>query len=86
MAIRSARSSEASETTGDNSSEELVAIEAAQLLSVVRATTPASSPEGLVAQINLFKEDLGYYALGNASPAHELIFDKLLESVINLRE
>ena len=76
----------AGETVRDNSPNEVATMEAEQSLSVLIATTPAMSPDGLVAQIEWFKEDLGGYVLGNASPAHDLILETPVESVVNLRD
>ncbi|WP_439149400.1 hypothetical protein [Sulfitobacter sp.] len=74
------------ETTLEDSPEDQAVAEALHDRSVRLATTPALSPAGLVAQIEWFKEDLGGYVLGNASPAHDLIFETLVESVVNLRD
>jgi hypothetical protein len=68
----------------DGSADESCQMEVAQELSVFLATTPATSRAGLVAQIEWFSEDLGVYVLGNASPAHDSIFDTLYRNTLNI--
>lgn len=53
-------------------------------LSVLLATTPATTQAGLVAQIERFREHLVDYPLGNASPAHDTIFETLSKSRMNI--
>lgn len=55
-----------------------------QALSVRLATTPASSTEGIAAQITWFKEDLGYYVRDNVSPELGQIFDTLEKGAVNI--
>tara|TARA_R110002020_G_scaffold475274_1_gene709352 strand:- start:5733 stop:5918 length:186 start_codon:yes stop_codon:yes gene_type:complete len=53
-------------------------------LSVLLASTPATLTADMIAQIEWFKEDLGGYVLGNASPAHDTIFDTISQSAQNI--
>jgi hypothetical protein len=57
----------------DNGDEEKTLMDTAHGLSVLLASTPASSTADMIAQIEWFKEDLGAYVLGIASPAHDTI-------------
>lgn len=50
-------------------------------LSVQLATTLATTLKDATAQIEWLKEDLGCYFFGNATPAHDMIFDPLLKTV-----
>ncbi|GIT88485.1 hypothetical protein [Roseobacter sp. OBYS 0001] len=69
----------------DDTPEETRHMDTAEALSILLASTPATSPEDLIAQIAWFKEDLGQYVLGNASSAHDLIFEALAKGVANIK-
>ncbi|MGJ5621074.1 hypothetical protein [Sulfitobacter sp. MF3-043] len=78
------KASEAACDAPDDSEEEAMQHDAAQALSILLATTPATNAQDLIAQIEWFKEDMGQYVFGNAAPAHDKIFDTLLKSVRNI--
>ena len=73
--------SDAVNASPDDTIEERTQTEAVQALSVLLATTPAATPESLIALIEWFREDLGEHLLGDASPAQDQIFDTLIKSV-----
>ena len=68
----------------DNGDEEKTLTDTAHGLSVLLASTPAMSTADMITQIERFKEDLGAYVLGNASPAHDTIFETLSRSAQNI--
>ncbi|MCX7565512.1 hypothetical protein OS189_04030 [Sulfitobacter sp. F26169L] len=49
--------------------------EAAQALSVLLVSTPATTLASMIAQIERPSEDLGQYVIGNAFLAHDQVFD-----------
>ncbi len=75
---------DASTNATDGSTDECCEMELAQELSVLLATTPATSRAGLVAQIEWFRDDLGGYVFRNALPAHDAIFDTLTKSASSI--
>ena len=70
----------------DNASEKTQHMDTAQALSILLATIPAKSTNDLVAQIEWFKEEMGDFVIGNATPAHDLIFETLAKGVQNIRQ
>ena len=62
-----------------------VEMQTQEAMSTLLATIPAASKHDLLAQIEWFKEELGEYVFGNASPAHDMIFDTLKKGVENVK-
>jgi hypothetical protein len=68
----------------DNGDEEKTLMDTAHGLSILLASTSARSTADMIAQIEWFKEDLVWYVLGNASVAHDSIFETLSQSAQNI--
>ena len=75
---------DAEKSAPDNSTKEKDLFNTAEALSKLIATTPATTLEGMAAQLAWFKEDLGGYIFGNAAPEHDQIFDTLQNSAANI--
>ncbi|ABG31101.1 hypothetical protein CEP88_17255 [Roseobacter denitrificans] len=77
---------DAAAEASDDTPEETEHMDTAEALSILLASTPATSPENLIAQIAWFKEDLGDFVLGNTLPDHDMIFEASSKGVANIKK